>query len=215
MKFILLHENVKEINSMKVTSNRKHLLVSANHHPSNDLILTIFDLKNPDQPKMQNEININQLGLEKGYTIVANGAQQVQQIGIPPVTSFRSNLTSKLDGSLLNQTQNDDNGFQNMSPGKYQVVEMNFSHEKNSKFVSLVLSDGVDSRLIMIDWHGSVPKCLVAYEFQKQLIRKASFNPKDDTQLCTSGINHWKTWILKDGIFKNDKPIGNGKFSLN
>jgi hypothetical protein len=48
MKFILLPENVKEINSMKVTSNRKHLLVCANHHPSNDLILTIFDLKNPD-----------------------------------------------------------------------------------------------------------------------------------------------------------------------
>lgn len=92
---------------------------------------------------------------------------------------------------------------------------MNFSHEKNSKFVAIVLSDGVDSRLIMVDWYGSVPKCLVAYEFQKQLIRKASFNPKDDTQLCTSGINHWKTWILKDGIFKNDKPIGNGKFSLN
>jgi hypothetical protein len=59
------------------------------------------------------------LGLEKGYTIVANGAQQVQQIGIPPVTSFTSNQTSKLDGSLLNQTQNDDNGFQNMSPGKF------------------------------------------------------------------------------------------------
>lgn len=60
----------------------------------------------------------------------------------------------------------EDDGFA-VTPGKFSVNEMNFSHEKNSKFIVVIMNDGVDSRVLVIDWHGSVAKCEVAAEFPK------------------------------------------------
>jgi len=44
---------------------------------------------------------------------------------------------------------------------------MIFSPERQSKYVVLVLNDGENSRLIIIDWYSQTPKCEVAYEFSK------------------------------------------------
>jgi hypothetical protein len=29
-----------------------------------------------------------------------------------------------------------------------------------------------------------------------EVLNKVTFNPKNDTELCTSGVNHWKVWRL-------------------
>jgi hypothetical protein len=82
---------------------------------------------------------------------------------------------------------------------------MTFSSEANSKYLVLVLNDGENSRLLILDWFSQTPKCEVAYEFPKQLLCRASFNSVDAMQLCTIGLNHWRSWVFRDSILKQDK----------
>jgi len=87
---------------------------------------------------------------------------------------------------------------------------MTFSSDANSKYLVLVLNDGENSRLLILDWLNQTPRCEVACEFPKQLLCRASFNSVDTTQLCTIGLNHWRSWVFKDNVLKPDKLIIGG-----
>jgi len=77
---------------------------------------------------------------------------------------------------ILNQTKDD----QGLVLKEVTVAELSFSSDKRNQIVT-VICDGVNSKLVFIDWHGSYPKCEGHYIFHKQVLRKASFNPKDET----------------------------------
>ena len=224
MSFIYLSEQIKQINIIKTTPNRKYLLVCSTNHLNNDLMLQVFDLRNPNSPKLHNKdcpaININQIAMEKGFTEIntqktnTNGttsANNTNSFGIPPAGTFVEKQSK--DGSRLDQTKEDTTSqfFNQKQP--FKVVHMNFSSEANSKYLVLVLNDGENSRLLILDWFSQTPKCEVAYEFPKQLLCRASFNSVDATQLCTIGLNHWRSWVFKDSILKQEKSvIGGVKF---
>ena len=57
-----------------------------------------------------------------------------------------------------------------------------------------MVTDGVDSKVIILDWQHMTPKVEAAYSFPLTVISRATFNPKDDDNICTSGDYHWKMW---------------------
>ena len=44
------------------------------------------------------------------------------------------------------------------------------------------------------------------YDFPKTTpgmqVKRLTFNPKDNNQVCTSGNMHWKMWRVQEGTFK-------------
>lgn len=68
--------------------------------------------------------------------------------------------------------------------------------------MAIVVSDASrDTKALVYDWY-SKNKALATTEFKDIDIVKISFNPKDWTQICTSGNGHWKIWRLQEGTFK-------------
>lgn len=63
MSFIYQSEQVKQINMMKTTPNRMFLLVCTTSQINGDLLLSVYDLRNPSVPKLHNKdcpaINVN------------------------------------------------------------------------------------------------------------------------------------------------------------
>jgi len=51
-----------------------------------------------------------------------------------------------------------------------------------------------------MDWQNT--KILASMVFCNIKITKASFNPKDDSQIVTIGVQHWRSWKMQDGTFK-------------
>ena len=111
----------------------------------------------------------------------------------PPI-----NLSELVYGSLKN-IEGPDKHSDEHDPQKF-IVSLNFS--KDNKYLAVLLSDQQrDTRALIYDWY-SKNKLLYQYEFKGIDLVKISFNPRDWTQVCTSGNNHWKIWRLQEATFK-------------
>jgi WD40 repeat protein len=109
------------------------------------------------------------------------------------------NLSELVYGSLKNKDVQDKNSQEENDPQKI-IVSLSFS--KDNKYLALLLSDATkDTRAMIYDWY-SKNKLLYQYEFKDTELVRISFNPKDWTQVCTSGSNHWKIWRLQEATFK-------------
>jgi cilia- and flagella-associated protein 57 len=68
---------------------------------------------------------------------------------------------------------------------------MNFSHD--GKYLAFIFTDGVDTKAGVYEWFNK-SRILGQLDFPKTLLKKISFNPKDNHQVCLSGSGHWKLW---------------------
>ena len=80
------------------------------------------------------------------------------------------------------------------------IISLSFS--KDNKYLAIILSDkNLDTKACIYDWL-SKNKLIASYDFPHQEIKKITFNPKDWTQICTSGPNHWRVWRIQESSFK-------------
>jgi hypothetical protein len=111
-----------------------------------------------------------------------------------------------------------------------RILQMSFSYENNvTEKLALLLSDDHEYTVMIIDLKfdsgkgknnkGSKAGRKGEPEFihlnkepiEKtftEILTKVTFNPKNDTELCTSGVNHWKVWRLNpDNQLKSAQPF--------
>lgn len=64
----------------------------------------------------------------------------------------------------------------------------------------LITESQTDSRVVVLDWQNM--KILASMVFCYTQITKVSFNPRDDSQIVTTGVQHWRCWKMQDGTFR-------------
>jgi len=92
----------------------------------------------------------------------------------------------------------------NAAVNQKSIVFLSFSND--SKHVAFILTDGVDSKAVAYDWfHKS--RVFGQMDFPKVILKRITFNPKDNHQVCTSGNGHWKLWRVQENTFKPMPPL--------
>lgn len=71
----------------------------------------------------------------------------------------------------------------------------------------MIFSDGVESKAVVYEWYLK-SRVLGQCDFAKAALKKITFNPKDNHQICTSGSGHWKLWRVQENTFKPMAPFG-------
>ena len=85
------------------------------------------------------------------------------------------------------------------------ITHFSFSTQGSAKFIVLVMCNETDSKVVVFDWQNV--RVEAAMEFPKQVIDRVSFNPGEESVVCTSGPNHWKVWRIHEGILKQMPPL--------
>lgn len=84
------------------------------------------------------------------------------------------------------------------------ATSMNFSHD--GKYLAFIFTDGVDSKAAVYEWFNK-SRILGQLDFPKTFLKKITFNPKDNHQVCLSGNGHWKLWRVQENTFKAMPPF--------
>jgi len=211
MIFITIPDYVYQITVMKLSPNKKYLLVAEQlYKDSNSLkelsqncYLSVYDVKNSDNPKLlKAHINVSEMAASTGNTAQAPGGEKLHVSGTAGTkdSGFYTNTGSAVAGGAAAMNNTNQNTLESQQHKK--ITQMSFSETGSCKYVSLIITDGVDSKVVVLDWISINTKVEAAMDCPKQIIHKATFNPKDDTKLCTTGVNHWKVWKTVDGSFK-------------
>ena len=72
------------------------------------------------------------------------------------------------------------------------IKSIAFSSE--NKHIAVIIQ-GAECKAIAWEWYNkNKPRIIGQYEFNKHIIDKISFSPKESHLVCTSGHAHWKLW---------------------
>ena len=204
MTFITQPDYVKQITAMRLTPNKKSLLVCEQHVKDPSCFISVYDLKNTDAPRLvKPHINVTEMAKDMGVATAgqkpdatslfgtAGQARESQASGNAPMTSAYSNQAATM---------------RSQPEAKPKVItHFGFSRQGSSKYIVLVMSDETDSKVVVLDWQNV--RVEAALEFPKQVIDRVSFNPSEDTVVCTSGPNHWKVWRIHENMLKAMPPL--------
>lgn len=154
--------------------------------PKNDVFLSVYDLKNPEQPKpLKQHVNITEL-VTSSHNLIATVAPSNAVI----ISAAKEQQKDQKPGSRRK--------------GQNQFVRHCSQIAFNpmcSKTVGLMIQESpTDSRAILIDWTTMKLKCTLG--FPQQQVRKLSFSPADKDLIVTSGNLHLRVWKIVDGQFK-------------
>ena len=159
---------------MTLSPNKRFLAVCERHKNDHNAYLSFYDMKSGFR-HIKQSLNISEL-----ITPFPSSNQYVNQ-------------SAGKDASHI-VTQSGAN-----MPAQRVIVSLKFSQD--SKYVAFIVTDGVDCKAVAYDWFHKA-RVFGHIDFPKSQIKRISFNPKDNHQVCTSGHNHWKLWRVQENTFK-------------
>ena len=91
------------------------------------------------------------------------------------------------------------------------IVDFNFSTIANNHVIVIAITDEVDSKVIVFDWHSA--RVVACAEWKRTFIDRVTFNLADETkEVCVSGHNIWALFSIKDGVKDGILNVTNKNF---
>ena len=203
MTFITQPDFVKQVTAMRLTPNKKYLVVCEQHVKDPSCFISVYDLKNAEAPRMlKPHMNVTEMAKDMGVSSQAQSAN-TGLLGGQPRDTVASGGAGMTSGAASNAAAT----MRSLPEARPKMItNFGFSSQGSSKYIVLVMCDDTDSKVVILDWQNA--RVEAAMEFPKQVIDRVSFNPSEDTVVCTSGPNHWKVWRIADNVLKQMPPLG-------
>ena len=85
------------------------------------------------------------------------------------------------------------------------VIDFSFSCKGSHSQIVMVMSDGIDSRIVVFDYINF--RVEAVHDFNKTIIDKVTFNPVDDNIICVSGVNIWCCFRIHEGGLRDNQAF--------
>ena len=221
MNFIMIPEHVQQITCMKLSPNKRFLLVAEQHKTNPDCFISVYDMKEACLVAMKQH-NITEMSEGRGNLFingqsVNNNYQHSTTVpGAGPTTAM-----SNTGGQAAATAMSSANTTQAMNKSVVQggnvsgkpkiIVDFSFSSIGNNHVICIAITDEIDSKVVVFDW--SSGRVIACAEWKRQFIDRVTFNPADEAkELCVSGHNIWAIYSIKDGVKDGILNITNKNF---
>jgi hypothetical protein len=148
VNFLFIPDYVKQITCMKVSPNKKHLVICEQHHTDpNQCFMSVYDMKNLKEIKnVKPHMNITQIAENKDATSKSKGA------------AARMKAKNLLDPAATQNVFGDKKTAKEKEMQPKIITDFSFSQKGHNQYIVLVMSNTVESRVVVLDWSGAIPR---------------------------------------------------------